>query len=935
MLNKGFGFLFFWLFSLCFAQMQDSVALEITINEQDKEIHVKQHFFVYNRTPKVLTNFYLHAWANAYTGRKTSLNQVKIEDRKSSLYFANKQEKGGIDGLQFSGIKSYQFKNREFVLLELEKPLAPNEKLEFKASYTVKLPHQKITQYGYDDQGNMLLKYFFLQCVPYKNQRWLLQTYKDFESVTANPTNYSLTINNPTGYFIYSDLTKNNDHWVGNNLGSFRLLISKSPKPTFYANNNTVQLGFDVDASQQNVIEQLTKKQLDFLEDRIGKPNNNQIFISKKTRKEQNFFGLDDLDAWFVRLKLFTNQEKQSLKLLQPLTYEYVDGLFVNNKRSEHWIKNGLHVYLQMRYINQYHKDLKLSGHLADSLIIFGAKPLNYFHASKLKMNDRFKLLYLFMARQNFDQPIDTPIDQMSNFNQLAISSFKTGMSFYYLSEYLGEATFDGLLRGFVTKYKGLLANQDDFRNYMILNSPKDIGWFFDDYIKNRDKINYKLLKAVDAKDSIQIKITNKTTFGGPFKIVGIKDEQVVAKQWYESNNNKNILVNFPKGEYDKLVVNPGYLFPEIDDRDNYIRTSGLFKNSKKIQFKLYNDIENPEYNQVFVLPQFRWNNYDKLQLGLTLKNSTPLVRPFRYSLSPRYSTGTGQLTGGASVAYSFLPKDEGSWFRAIQLRSSFLYEHYDFDLSFNKFSSGVSFSFNKPARSERNHGFSFSYDHLNREIAPGEIKTNEDKYNLWNATYFYTNRRIIHDIEGFVSFQTTENFSKLIAEAYYRWQILKNYRLGFRFFAGKFLQNNTDTDFFNFGVNYITDYTFSYPLLGRSETEGLLSQQFVLAEGGFKSDFDFLVDDWITSTNVEIPIWKMFDFYVDAGVYKNQGNNPRFIYDTGIRTRIIPDFLEVFLPLQSSLGFEPSLGNYHERIRFTLNLNLSKVLSYLRRGWY
>ena len=86
---------------------------------------------------------------------------------------------------------------------------------------------------------------------------------------------------------------------------------------------------------------------------------------------------------------------------------------------------------------------------------------------------------------------------------------------------------------------------------------------------------------------------------------------------------------------------------------------------------------------------------------------------------------------------------------------------------------------------------------------------------------------------------------------------------------------------------------------------------------------------------NLEIPIWKMFDLYADVGVFKNRMENPEFIYDTGLKIKVIPDFLEFYLPIQSSLGFEPSMDHYWERIRFTFNFNLSSIINHLRRGWY
>ena len=168
------------------------------------------------------------------------------------------------------------------------------------------------------------------------------------------------------------------------------------------------------------------------------------------------------------------------------------------------------------------------------------------------------------------------------------------------------------------------------------------------------------------------------------------------------------------------------------------------------------------------------------------------------------------------------------------------------------------------------------------------------------------------------------------------RWKFAANKRLVVRVFGGSFINQNLEyTDYFDFGLDRITDYTYQYPLLGRSEETGLLSQQFVLAEGGFKSNFFVRANQYMYTLNLEYPVWKMIDIYADAGIYKSKLVPTKFVYDSGVKVRIVPDFLELYLPLQSTLGFEPTLGAYHERIRFMLNLDLGKVIQYWRRGRY
>ena len=127
----------------------------------------------------------------------------------------------------------------------------------------------------------------------------------------------------------------------------------------------------------------------------------------------------------------------------------------------------------------------------------------------------------------------------------------------------------------------------------------------------------------------------------------------------------------------------------------------------------------------------------------------------------------------------------------------------------------------------------------------------------------------------------------------------------------------------------------FSYGLIGQSATSGILAQQLIITDGGFKSFIGTTANRWITAFNVDSHVWKWFNIYADAGIYKNVGRDSQFIWDSGVKVKVIPDFLEVYFPIQSSLGFEPSFKDYGKRIRFTLVLNFSAVTNYFRRGWF
>jgi hypothetical protein len=149
-------------------------------------------------------------------------------------------------------------------------------------------------------------------------------------------------------------------------------------------------------------------------------------------------------------------------------------------------------------------------------------------------------------------------------------------------------------------------------------------------------------------------------------------------------------------------------------------------------------------------------------------------------------------------------------------------------------------------------------------------------------------------------------------------------------------LSNKTETDFFSFALDRPTDYLFQYDYLGRSETTGILSQQIIINEGGFKSKLPVsYANQWLTTINTSVGLWRWFEVYNDVGFVKNKNENLYFAYDSGVRLNFIQGILEVYFPIYSNLGWELSQPNYSTKIRFVLVINPKKIYNFAKRGFY
>lgn len=936
-MKRIFCVLVFCSFNFWASAQQDSIRLDVKLNDDRKSISVQQTLVYHNPHQKSISQIKLLNWVSAYQKRKTPLLKRKIEDRKNELYFAKDDQLGKLESLQYShnNVSSEILNTKqENIFIPLSEALMPGESITINLKYQIRLPDARFTGYGINT-NHILLKYFFLVPETFENETQTNSFYRDTEETANAGSFWKVHFQLPEKWNCFSNLKQtDNLSFEGQSISDPEFQLSLEDYQKFTADLDgeitQVQLGYQVSDYQKQVLEFLLKTQLKFIKERTGNIPE-KLFISEKFMKKEEFIGIDDIKFWKFKFQMFTDYEKTDLDYFSTISKKVMDEYFITNKTQDHWLKNGLKSYLEIQYLKKNYPDHKLIGNLADNANIFGIKPLKIFHASKLKLSERYGLAYHYIYTQNLDQKITTRFDKLSNFNTTAISQFETGSLLNYISESQEAGSFDIFLKEFFSgNYKRKVAGDDFLKN--LENQSNGKSAFLKQMMSEKHRINFDLKNFENKQNNYTVNIRKNSNRIIPLKIETENKAADKSTYWKDGNDQKKDTVILPSNDVDKIVLNDDYIFPETNFRDNYLYTKGIFSNMKKIRFKLIKDIQNPEYNEIFITPRVTFNAYDKVLFGMNFKNQGIFDQKFDYSATPYYSSGTGKLTGSAALGYSILPPD--SFFRSWNFGVSGSYFHYDNNLAYKRFGGSTSLNFNKNPRGAIGRSLYFSYNYYERELSEIRMLNNEySKYNLWNLGYAYSDNRLIHEQYISTNLQWMEDFQKISAEAFYRWEFAKDKKVSFRWFAGYFVKNDTKNSLFNYGISRVSNYSFSYGLLGQSATSGILSQQFILAEGGFKSFFNTSVNQFITSINVDSHLWKWFNVYADAGVYKNKNRATQFIWDSGIKVKVIPDFLEVYFPVASTLGFEPGFKNYGYRIRYTLVLNLGALISNLRRG--
>jgi hypothetical protein len=81
--------------------------------------------------------------------------------------------------------------------------------------------------------------------------------------------------------------------------------------------------------------------------------------------------------------------------------------------------------------------------------------------------------------------------------------------------------------------------------------------------------------------------------------------------------------------------------------------------------------------------------------------------------------------------------------------------------------------------------------------------------------------------------------------------------------------------------------------------------------------------------------IWDWIDVYGDFGFVNNRGQRNSFLYDSGIRLNLVPDYFELFFPVYSTNGLEIAQIKYNEKIRFIFTFAPKSLINLFTRKWF
>ncbi|MDQ8013261.1 MAG: aminopeptidase [Flavobacterium nitrogenifigens] len=915
--------------------------MEVAVNLELKTLNIKQDITYHNTTNDTLTSIVLNDWNNAFADKNTPLARRFSDEFYKGFHLAKAADRGkttiiNLTDTDFSALEwERSDKDPDYITVRLTRKLLPNEKIDLHLNYIVKIPNDKFTHFGFDQNGGMLLKNWFLSPARFENGLFIKYNNFNLDDIANAVSDYEVEIKIPNQYSITTDLNSVSKDSTNQNYTIYYFSAQNRTDLSLYIEKQNSFRSYDNGSLQ--VLTNLKNKKIDdfqkaiiidrvvsYAEKFIGKYPHEKITVSQADYDRNPFYGLNQLPSF---ISPFQDDFMFEIQFLKTFLNNYLKNSLRLDPRKDNWIYDGIQIYTMMKYMEEHHQDEKMLGRLSEM------KLFKSYNITNLTFNEQYSYYYMLMARKNLDQPLGDPKNTLIKFNEQIASKYRAGLSLSYLDDYLNHDIVPKSVKEFYNLNQIGQSNRYDFEKILTQKSPKNIDWFFKTIIDSRDIIDYKFSNVSRTADSITFSVKNKTGIYAPIPIYGIKKKEVVFKEWIEPTK-KDSVYEFSRKNADKIVINYDNEVPEYNQRNNWRSLKHVSLN-RPIKFNFAKDLEDPDYNQILYIPTLNYNYYDGFTPGVRFHNKTILDKPFNFDINPAYSIKAGTISG--SSAFSWNQYYRNSTLYNVRYSLSQNYFHYAPDATYLRLNPMVVFRIReKDFRDNRKQMFMFRQVIVNREASDYITDNSSPNYSIFNARYSNTKTELIDHFSFMTDLQFSSGFGKVSGEVEYRRLFQNNKKLNLRLYAGSFLYNTTNSDYFSFGLDRPTDYLFDYNLFGRSESTGFFSQQYVIAEGGFKSQLEpSYANQWMATLNASYAIWNWVELYGDIGFLKNKHQGEFFAYDSGVRLNLVPDYFELYFPVYSNNGWEITQPKYNEKIRFIITFSPKTLVTLFTRKWF
>lgn len=981
---------------LPYFQQEVNSTINVKLDDKNHFLYGDISIEYINQSPDTLKEFFMHLWPNAYKNEKTALAKQMARDGNFFLYYSKNKDRGGIDSLSFTidgQATTFEFFKgfEDIAQLKLNKPLLSGQRITIKTPFRVKLPSGSISRLGHIEQSYQITQWYPKPAVydrdgwhpiPYLTQGEFYSEFGKFDVSITLPANYTV---GATGDLQTASEIERLDQ------------LAQAPLPA------TLNNEFPPSATETKTLRYIQSNVHDFgwfadkrwivRKGSVVLPNTNREVTTwamftplnaKQWEKGVEYIndGLYHYSLWagdypynqctavdgtisagggmeYPNVTVIGNSSNDfqlATVIIHEVGHNWFYGILGSNERSNGWMDEGINSFLETLTLEWKYKDAKIYNGIMEEKL---GKKLNL---EKYPLNYQNEVMYNFAARYGKDQPIQTHSADFTGMNYGSIMYKKTGLSFNYLRNYLGDDLFKECMHAYFEKWKFKHPGPDDIQQVFEETSKRDLDWFFNEVIKTDGVVDYKAEGFKMKDDKAMLSVFNAGDIAAPFSVTIMRDSIEVKTFWtegFDAGDWKTIEVpDVNKG--DVLVINKEKGSIDIDRGNNNIRTKGILKTREPLRFDIGTGLDDPESTRLFWIPLVGWNQYDNWMPGISLHNRTVPSRKFEFAWTPMYSITNNRLNGFAMAALNGRRARVGvsaqsftgsqiSYSNALTFAPSFgEFEMVYYQINpFIEYQSRTVTSINPWSVKLRLDGFAVR-ENINR-IRNDDTKTFIDNNEFFGARasavvskkWIGINLKINPSFDYLAGEENTAaGMARLRVDADFVYLKKKDKKIYLRAFSANsdlFEAFNATLPIGIGGTRGVQDYFYQNLFMGRSEFDGLLANQIIDNQGGLFSPYG--ISNFTNSTDfnsiqleIDAPIGLPLSAWGTYG-FDSDGNTG---YSAGIGVPIVRDIFQIYVPLVFSSEINDVLETgdfgWQDYIMMQINLDMMNPFELVKR---
>lgn len=991
-------------------QQEVNYKIDVKLNDVEHSLKAFEEIQYINNASNAISYIYFHLWPNAYKNHQTALAKQLLDHKRTEFYFSKPEERGYIDSLDFKvngkAVKlEYDPEHIDICKIILNEPLRSLDTLKITTPFYVKIPDAKFSRLGHDKQAYYITQWFPKPAV-YDAEGWHQMPYLDQGEFFSEFGSFDVSITVPKNYVLSATGDRDDNEAEENFLNEN---VARTLRHMEKSDFNVTDMSFPPSSNEWKTIRfrqyrvhdfaWFADKRFNVLHDQIQLPNTNKIVDTwVYFTNKQAYYWTSALDyvnestifySYLVGDYPYNNVSavdgvimagggmeypnitvigsvgsklELDVTIAHEVGHNWFYGILGSNERDHPYLDEGINSFYEMDYVRAKYPAKKIGEELLGidtNNKVLGLNKMPYWREKEAA--------YLFASKANIDQSIQLRSQDFSNLNYGAIVYAKTAVVVDYLKDYMGEESFKKAMQFYFENYKFKHPQPKDLINTLQYFSGNDLTWFEHYMLTGTAKIDYKIkgVKRNKKDNSYIVKVKNKTGTAVPFNIYGYKDGKPIGFAWFDGADSVR-RCDFPPSDVDYFKIDGLDLMPDVNRKNNYIRTTGILKKVKPLQFNFLTKVPDPTKNQINYIPLVGFNEYNGVMAGMCFHNYSIYDKRVDVSLTPMYAFASKSLVGFGEMNLNFYPKHLFTKITAGVFAKSFAEENFkvftaageskEFPLHYIKLKPNLFFEFKNRDRTKHirhtfNAGYNMifkeqqTYTYSNTAATTLNFKTHLAT-SITSVAYNYSNNRAINAHNINVNFQTDGSMAKMGVTYNQNITISKKKSVEIRMFAGTFLMGTAQQKgayrFRMAGITGPQDYLYDANFLGRAEYSGLAAKQFIDTDGAFKVLTPFgQSTTYLIAVNVKSPkIFRTpFRVFADIGTAdKNSLDKQHVLWDAGVSASIIDDVVEIFFPVTYSSDIKDNLTlnniGYFNTVRFTFNLHRLQPKEYIKNSF-